>query len=114
MSEPAARIRLIAQRGPEQDAVSLEVTIGTPRLDDQDPGVWRCSVGLTPLYAAIQDARGGDSLQALCLAISLALDLLVDFQRKGGTLRYEGGDNVPLEAYCFGKALGERGPNALE
>jgi hypothetical protein len=56
------------------------------------------------LYEKLIDARGEDPLQALCLAISLALELLDAFRQSGGTLTYETGEAFPLEAYAFGLA----------
>ena len=62
-------------------------------------------MSLSPLYARLHDAHGGDSLQALCLAISLALDLLKNVVEEGGTVRYSTGEDISFESYAFGVAV---------
>ncbi len=62
------------------------------------PEEWSCPVSVRPLHDQLSDQHGGDSLQALCLAIRLALDLLKDFRAKGGVLLIDGED-FPIEAY---------------
>ncbi|MBX3485152.1 hypothetical protein [Phenylobacterium sp.] len=86
------------------DGTTTPVTIGIGTPYRCTTGEWACPVKLTGLYESLADARGGDSLQALCLALSLAFDLLQDVRDRGGRLSFEGGSEFPLEAYAFGVA----------
>jgi len=106
MNSVIAKESLIAKRANE-DPFELKIEIGTPYQIGSDPEEWACPVGLSPLYQNLHDAHGGNSFQSLCLAASLALDLLHGFIEKGGSLRFPNGDNFPLEAYSFG--AGTRG-----
>ena len=110
MTEPTASITLLGRRAPEEQAFEIQLTIGPPYQVGDQPHEWACPIGLTPLYKNLRDASASDSLQALCLAMSLALDLLSGFREKGGELMYESGEQFPLDAYCFGTALGNRKP----
>jgi hypothetical protein len=89
---------------PGEDAFEITIEIGTPCQVGDDPEEWACPVALTPLYKGLQDAHGGSSFQALCLASSLVLDLLSGFKEKGGVLFHSPGEEFPLEAYAFGVA----------
>jgi hypothetical protein len=91
---------------PKGEAFTIELEIGTPY--EREPGGWACPVALTGLYDRLAEARGVDSFQALCMAISLAQDLLHGFRDKGGKLLMDA-ENFPLEAYGFGAAT-RRGP----
>lgn len=110
MSDPTASINLLGKRSPDDDGFQINVQVGPPYQVDDEPHEWACPVSMVPLYKNLRDAHANDSLQALCLALSLALDLLSGFRDKGGELFYESGERFPLEAYCFGAALskGER------
>jgi hypothetical protein len=69
---------------PDGSRKTGQVRVGRPYKSED--GNWACPcelVGLEPRYA---DIRGGDSLQALCLAISLLRRRLEDFIDKGGTI----------------------------
>ncbi len=104
MNEPIAKTELIAVHpGGRRDAVTIEV--GKPYLSQHGEGFeeWTCPVSLKPLYDDLTGARGGDPFQALCLALSLILNLLSGFKDKGGTLLIEDGQEFPLEAYSFGE-----------
>ena len=67
---------------------------------------WACPVAVRPLYERLRDQHGGDSFQAMFLAMRLALTLLKDFTDKGGLLLMNGeeteamgGGAFPFEAY---------------
>lgn len=94
-------------RRPGEEPFVIRVAIGQPFRCSAEPEVWECAVEMSPLYRRLRGARGNDSLQALCLTLSLVLDLLADFQQKGGSLGYEPGDaSFSLDPYAFGRALG--------
>lgn len=103
MKTITATASIIGQR-PGEEPFLIKVQIGVPYQCGNDPEEWACFVSLTPLYKRLHDAHGGNSLQALCLAVSLALDLLQDFKEKGGALRFPSGEEFPLESYSFGVA----------
>jgi len=58
------------------------VMIGKP-FEGED-GIWASPVAAEGLFGRLTDIRGSGSLQALCLAISLARKLLEDFIGRGG------------------------------
>jgi len=84
MIDPIAQTHLIAVR-PNGDRIPVTFAIGKPYQVAPDRE-WACPVSLADLYPTLRDPHGEDSLQALCLAISLALRLLASFQSKGGHL----------------------------
>ena len=86
---------------PDGARFSITVEIGTPY--HRETGEWACPVALVGLYGRLSDACGENSFQALCMAASLAQDLLRDFQEKGGVLLIED-DYFELEPYSFGPA----------
>jgi len=98
MDSMIAHTRILAQRGGEEP-FEVEVQVGTPYQDRPDE--WACPVAVSPLYGRLRDARGDSSLQALCLAASLALNLLQDFKDEGGSLFLVSGEDFPLAAYSF-------------
>src|SRR6266498_1520113 len=49
-------------------------------------GEWACPVAMRGLHNTLQDVRGQDSLQALCLAASLVRMLLTGFVEGGGKI----------------------------
>jgi hypothetical protein len=62
---------------------TVAIRIGKPyRTTKQD---WGCPVD-SGILGRVADARGVDSFQALCLAISLVRALVEDFLDKGGRL----------------------------
>ncbi|WP_457322300.1 hypothetical protein [Stenotrophomonas sp. P5_B8] len=90
---------------PDEDAFMINIQIGTPYQVGDDPMEWACPVAVLPLYKKLHDAHGVSSLHALCLASSLALEVLQGFKEKGGVLFYSPGEDVPLESYAFGIAM---------
>src|SRR6202043_3898366 len=102
LSTPAVASILIDAISPEGEAFTIELEVGTPR--QRDTNEWACPVALRGLYDRLADACGENSFQALCLAISLAQDLLQGFRDKGGKLLMDAED-FPLEAYAFGAAI---------
>jgi len=86
---------------PDGQRLAITLEIGTPY--HRETSEWACPVALVGLYEQLSDACGDDSFQALCMAVSLAQDLLQDFQEKGGALLIEG-DRFQLEPYAFGPA----------
>jgi len=88
---------------PEGEVFVIELEVGTPY--HCETGEWACPISLRGLYDRLRDMRGEDSFQALCMAVSLAQDLLQDFRGKGGRLLM-GTEDFPLEAYAFGAAIG--------
>lgn len=103
MNTVIARTCIFGQR-PGEDRFEITVEVGTPYQCSNDPEEWACPVAVTPLYSRLHDAHGSNSLQALCLAIALAQDLLRGFKEKGGSLTFDTGEEFPLEAYSFGIA----------
>ncbi|RYG98047.1 MAG: hypothetical protein EON58_08265 [Alphaproteobacteria bacterium] len=103
MRKAIASEKIWGQR-PGEDAFEIRIEIGTPYQVGDDPHEWACPVSLLPLYDRLHDARAGSGFHALCLASSLALDLLHDFAEKGGALFYSPGEDFPFEAYSFGIA----------
>jgi hypothetical protein len=106
MNIPIASESLFGQKHPHEDRFEITVQIGTPYQVGTIPEEWACPVSVKPLYKVLHDAHGEGSLQALCLAISLAQDLLQAFRENGGKLTFETGDEFPLEAYSFGVTAG--------
>jgi hypothetical protein len=84
------------------EAFAIKVEIGTPY--HCETGEWACPFAVWGLQERLRDARGEESFQALCMAISRVLDMLDDFREKGGKLLTEQ-QNFPLEAYAFGPAI---------
>jgi hypothetical protein len=69
----------------ERRRVTLE--LGRPYRCGPDAGAeWGCAVAVNGLAGPIADVRGHDSLQALCLALSSALNVLRRHEAAGGRL----------------------------
>ena len=87
------------------ECITICLEIGIPTRVQNAEGVeeWACPVSLKPLYSKLHDAHGGSSLQSLCLALSLALDLLDKVREDGGKLFYDDGTELSLETYAFGR-----------
>lgn len=101
MNAVIAELVLFAKRRGEEP-FKVTVQIGTPYKSLDDPEEWACPVVVGPLYKHLPDVYGTDSMQALCLAVSLVLKSLQAFRDDGGTLSFDGsGDDFPLEAYSF-------------
>jgi hypothetical protein len=105
MNAVIAQMSMLGAR-PGEPPFTITVQIGTPYQCGDDPEEWACPVAVLPLFKNLSDAHGGDSFQALCLAMSLAQDLLHGFRENGGALSYETGESFLLEAYSFG--IGKR------
>ncbi len=86
--------------GARPDGHKFEITVEIGQPYDSPEG-WKCPVRLQGLYNHLPDARGEDAVQALCLAVCLAFDLLSEFKTNGGKLFLKGGGEVPLEAYAL-------------
>jgi hypothetical protein len=86
---------------PNHDPQIVVVSVGEPY--ENGSGGWACTVALQGLYARLADIHGADSLQALCLALTLVRDLLEDVLERGGHfLDPQDGAPVELKSY-FGR-----------
>lgn len=83
---------------PDGQRFEINVEIGIPYQWQGEADEWACPVSLTPLYTKLRDIHGGSSLQAICLALSLAKSLLDGFVEKGGELTYDSGGRFDLDA----------------
>jgi hypothetical protein len=100
-----ARDTIYAVR-PDGERITIELSVGAPyQVTDGSGHEWACPVSLTPLYSRLHDAHGSTSLQALCLALSLAIDLLAKFREDGGTLAHDDGTEYTLDPLAFGAAV---------
>jgi hypothetical protein len=91
---------------PDGRKVAGRIWIGQPEVVDDVES--RCPVGLDGLHERLPPISGGDTLQALLLAVRLVGSLLRDFHESGGQVFHsETDDAVDLGAY-FG-SLVERG-----
>jgi hypothetical protein len=81
------------------------VEIGQPYRCSDIPEEWACLVALRGLYDKLADMHGGDALQALCLAVRLALSLLSAFKDEGGKILDRDGKDVSFESYVPKGAL---------
>ncbi|MBV8798655.1 MAG: hypothetical protein JO208_02430 [Alphaproteobacteria bacterium] len=95
-----ARVELFG-RHPGEDRFPVIVEIGNPYCATENPSEWACPISVTPFRTDLHDMHGSDSLQALCLAIGLALKLLDGFRVDGGRLEFDDGEEFPLESYSF-------------
>ncbi len=100
MDDPIATMEMMAVH-PDGTRAPLIVEIGKPYSVDTEE--WACPVSLKPLYPRLPDQHGVDSMQALCLALSLVFDLLSHFKEKGGALQYEDGEEHSINSYGFGR-----------
>ncbi len=92
-----AQTTIYGQR-PNEERFKIIVEIGLPY---QVENAWACPVSVQPLQREI-DIYGDNSLQALCLAIGLALELVSDFKQKGGKLQHITGEEFQFKPYAFG------------
>jgi hypothetical protein len=104
-NELIASTYLYGQR-PGEARFKISVEIGRPYQGEG--GEWRCPVALRP-FPAFPDVAGEDSLQALCLAISLVRETLEFFRDDGGLLAYETGEAFALDSYSLGVARTDYG-----
>ncbi len=79
----------------------VRVEVGRPRLNDQ--GSWACPVLISTIDEKVRDIQGEDSMQALCLALSFAHDMLQSVLNRGSRLLYPQEEtDFALDAY-FGE-----------
>ena len=91
---------------PDGERITIELSVGTPYQVTAGSDIeWACPVSLTPLYSRLHDAHGSTSLQALCLALSLVIDLLAKFKEDGGTLAHDDGTEYTIAPLAFGAAV---------
>jgi len=70
------------------DRFACIVQIGIPQ--QAATGEWACSVVMLGLEKRLPDVRGEDSLQAVCLALTLVRRLLTHFVEDGGRILIPG------------------------
>ena len=70
---------------------NCRIEIGKPY--QAETGEWACALSLGELYPRLHDISAEDSLQALCLALSLTRQLLTHFIEEGGRMLYAGTDD---------------------
>jgi len=89
---------------------AIEVSVGQPfRVDGVAVEEWMCPLTLSPLFGDVRNVHGNSSLQALCLALSLAIDSLENFKADGGSLTYEDGTEYDLWSLSFTAAANRFG-----
>ena len=95
-----AEEELIATAG-DGKRLALTVKIGTPiRVG---PDEWSCPVAVNGLVDELRPLRGASSLQAMCLATTLARRILEDLVAQGGRPTYRGSDgDFDIEATFSG------------
>ena len=100
MDDPVATLQLI-EVWPNGRRVPAQVQIGKPFRETD--GSWACPILVTTVNEKIRHIRGEDSMQALCLGVQFAgqmLQLVVD---RGGRLLCagEGADDgdFPINAF---------------
>lgn len=108
MVEPVATEVLIVQR-PQGRPFEVNLQIGRPQQDSDHPDEWLCPVSLEPLYSNLRAQRSNSPVHSLCLAMSLALELLHGVVEEGGSVSFAAGEPFPFEAYAFGIATREHG-----
>lgn len=91
-----AQVELVATM-PDGARRPVRVWIDAPKREAAEE--WSCEAGLDGLHDELIAMHGGDSLQAICLALGLCATLLRDHVAAGGQLHFPGGDDVPLDAY---------------
>jgi hypothetical protein len=96
MSRIVAQLDLLATL-PSGERRPVRVWVGTPVREPT--GEWSCPAGLEGLHDDLAAMRGGDALQAICLALGLGAMILRGHVAAGGRLHYPGGEEFPLEAY---------------
>jgi len=100
-NSPIAKLSLLG-RPPQGVPFAITLEVGTPYQVTSSREEWACPLRFYPFLNKPKDIIGGDSLQALSMALCLVGDLLQDFQDKGGTLQYDTGDSFSLEGYRLG------------
>ena len=78
----------------------LEVTVAIGHPYPTSAGDWACPIEITVLHGRLADIHGTDSLQALCLAIRTAGELLTSFAAHGGRILHPTtGEKFALDTY---------------
>ena len=109
MSAQIASIEIKALRSTGE-SFPVQFSVGAPyRNSESDLEEWRCPVSLQPLYSRLAHAAGADSMQALCMALSLGVDLLGKFVEDGGRLFHPDGTEFLLQSFAFGHAARQAG-----
>jgi hypothetical protein len=103
MNTPIAELDLLATRS-EGEAFPLHVAVGAPRFQEA-PSTYSCEVQISLFESPLRPVHGESSLQALCLALRLALHLLASFVERGGRLTYPDGEPFDLEGYAIGQLV---------
>jgi hypothetical protein len=68
------------------DGTHVDITIGVGRPYRAAGGEWRCPLSIDGLERKLPDMAGEDSLQALCMALSVARGVLEHLIETGGQL----------------------------
>ena len=84
MDNPIAESRFVGI-DPRNQEVEILVSIGKPFLNSD--GVWSCPAKLTGIDGCPDKFYGGDSLQALCLAMGFLHTMLLSFVQSGGKIK---------------------------
>jgi hypothetical protein len=104
MHEPVATLQLV-EVWPNGQRVPAQVQIGKPFREDE--GSWACPLLITTVDEKIRLMRGVDSMQALCLAVQFARQMLQLVLDRGGRLLYADEDaddcDFPVSAYFRGE-----------
>jgi hypothetical protein len=109
MADIIARESVFGTR-PGGSRFAIEVSVSKPfRVDGLAVEEWICPLTLSPLFGEARDVHGNSSLQALCLALSLAVDALEKFEADGGSLAYEDGTDYDLWSLSFTAAASRFG-----
>jgi hypothetical protein len=82
----SAELSYIAADGTQFD---LRIAVGRPYR--AAGGEWRCPVAIEGLERPLPDMAGEDSLQAMCMALSIVRGLLEHFVEQGGRLFHRDG-----------------------
>jgi hypothetical protein len=93
---------------PTGERLDCLVEIGKPY--QVETGEWACALSLGELYPGLPEVSGEDSLQALCLALSLTRQLLTHFIEDGGRISYIG--TGPDSDFDLGACFSRIGPSS--
>ena len=81
MSDQIASLDILGVR-PDGTRLPIRFCVEAPyRNVEASVEEWRCAVVLYPLYSNLSHAAGTDSMQSLCMALSLGLDLLSELSK---------------------------------
>jgi hypothetical protein len=109
MADVIARERVFGTRSAGA-RFAIEVHVSRPfQVEGIAAEEWVCPLTLSPLFEDVREVHGSSSLQALCLALSLAVDSLEQFKADGGSLTYEDGSEYALWSLSFTAAANRFG-----